>query len=129
MSNSVAPSKPKFLRDENVKRRLETFLKQQGFDIISKPKGLSNGKLAEFSKSEQRVFITNDWDFTDKFLYNKGTMFSIVWLKIPQDKPEELLSSFSKLLKEIKPEDFKGKLIILSEDKFEISPLVEIFTK
>ena len=50
-------------------------------------------------------------------------MFSIVWLRIPQSKPEALLSSFSKLLKEIKPEDFKGKFIILYEDRFEFSSL------
>ena len=121
MSNS-ASHLVKFLRDENVKKRLETFLKQKGVDIISKPKGLSNGKLAEFSKSEQRVLITNDWDFTDK-LYPKEKIFSVVFLRIPQDKPELLITEFSKLLKEIKPEDFKGKLITLYEDRFEISEL------
>ena len=112
----------KFLLDENVKRELLQFLKKD-FDVIFKPKGLSNGKLAEFSKSEQRVFVTSDWDFADKFLYNEETIFSIVWLRVPQDKAEELLNSFSKLLNEIKPKDFEGKFIILYEDKFEIKPL------
>ncbi len=114
MSNSVSPSKPKFLRDENVKRRLEVFLTQRGFDIISKPKGLSNGKLAEFSKSEQRVLVTNDEDFVE---FTKEEIFSVVWLKIPQDKPEALLKSFSILLKDkSKPGDFEGFLIELKED-------------
>jgi len=122
MSNSASHS-VKFLRDENVKRRLEIFLKQQRFDIISKPKGISNGKLAEFSRLEKRVFITNDWDFTYSSSYPKEKIFSVVWLRIPQDKPESLLREFSKLLKETKPEDFEGKIIILYEDRFIVKSL------
>ena len=113
----------KFLFDENVDRRLEIFLKQQGLDIIRKSKQLSNGRLSEFSKSEERIFVTNDWDFNDKFIYNKETIFSVVWLRIPQRKIESSKQSFSKLLNEVKPEEFKGKFIILYEDKLEISEL------
>ena len=119
---SLASKELKFLLDENVKNELLQFLKK-GFDVVFKPKGLSNGKLAELSKSEQRVFVTNDWDFTDKFLYSKETIFSIILLRILQDKPESLIEQFSKLIKEVKPEDFEGKFIILYEDKFEISSL------
>lgn len=119
MSSSASRS-IKFLRDENVKRRLEIFLKQQGIDIISKPSGLSNGKLAEFSKLEQRVLITNDWHFADSSKFPKEKIFSVVWLRIPQDSPELLITAFSKLLKEAKLEDFEGKLIILYKGRFEI---------
>ena len=123
MSN-LAFQSVKFLRDENVKIRLEVFLKKQGIDIISKPKGLANGRLAEFSKSERRVFITNDWDFTDKARYPKEKIFSVVWLRIPQDKPELLIKAFSKLLKEKPSEkDFEGNLIILYENDFKIEYL------
>ena len=111
-----------FWSDENVKKELLQFLKKD-FDVIFKPKRLDNGKLAEFSKSEQRIFVTNDWDFTNESSYNKETIFSIVWLRISQSKPETLLKEFSKLLKEIKPEEFKGKLITLYEDRFEVSKL------
>jgi len=44
-------------------------------------------------------------------------------LRIQQDKPESLLSSFSKLLKETKSEDFEGNFITLYEDKFTLEPL------
>ena len=120
LSSISQGTKPKFMLDENVKKELLQFLKN-GFDVIFKPKGLSNGRLAELSKSEQRVFVTNDWDFTESSLYNKETIFSVVWLRIPQDKPKELLNLFSKLLKDTK--DFKGKFITLHEDKFEIENL------
>ena len=113
---------PKFLLDENVKKELLHFLKKD-FDVIFKSKGLSNGELAKLSKSEQRIFVTNDWDFTDKFLYNRETIFSIIWIRIPQDKSEFLIKEFSKLLKETKPEDFVGKFITLYENRFEVSPI------
>ena len=132
MSLSTSQSKVKFLFDENVDNRLKRFLKQQGVDVILKPKGLSNGKLAEFSKSEQRVLITNDEDFIE---FTKEKIFSIVWLRIPQRKIKSLINSFSKLLKDkSKPVDFEGFLIELREDgKFKSSKIKSLkfipFTK
>ncbi|MBS3088840.1 DUF5615 family PIN-like protein [Candidatus Pacearchaeota archaeon] len=123
MPDSEQLSKPKFLFDENVDRRLEIFLKQQGLDIIRKSKQLSNGKLSEFSKSEKRIFVTNDSDFTDRLSYNEETIFSIVWLRISQRRIESSKQAFLKLVNETKPEDFEGNLITLYEDRFEISPL------
>ena len=122
MSLSTSPSKLKFLFDENVDERLKRFLKQKGVDVISKPKRLSNGKLAEFSKLEQRVLVTNDEDFIE---FNREKIFSVVWLRIPQRKIESLINSFSKLLKDkSKPDDFEGFFIELREDgKFKSSPI------
>ena len=107
--------------DENVKKELLKFLNSKRYDSISKPKGLLNGELAEFSKLEKRILVTNDEDFIG---FSKERIFSAVLLKLPQDKPESLLDTFSKLLKEIKPEDFEGKLIILKEGKFEVFPML-----
>ena len=121
MSLSTSQSKLKFLFDENVDERLKRFLVQQGVDVILKPKGLSNGKLAEFSKSEQRVLVTNDEDFVD---FTKDEIFSVVWLRIPQRNIQSLKDSFSKLLKDkSKPEDFIGLLITLKEGKIEMSKI------
>ncbi|MEK6952689.1 MAG: DUF5615 family PIN-like protein [Nanoarchaeota archaeon] len=118
---SLFQHKIKFLLDENVKKELLRFLSSEGYDVISKPKGISNGKLAEFSKSEKRVLVTNDEDFLE---FGKEKIFSVVLLRIPQEKPESLLRAFSKLLKEKSaPKDFEGSLITLSEERFEISPL------
>jgi predicted nuclease of predicted toxin-antitoxin system len=111
---------PKFLLDENVRRELLIFLKQQGFDVEFKPKDLSNGELAEFSKSEQRVLVTNDSDFSDTQRFSKDKIHSIVWLRIPSKSPL-LIKSLSKLINEIKSDEFKARLIILYEDKIEIS--------
>ena len=125
MSSLVLEKKLKFLLDENVKRELLGFLKQQGFDAVFKPKRLSNGTLAEFSKSEHRVLVTNDRHFTDSSKFPKEKIFSVVWLRIPQDKPKDFFKSFSKLLKDkSEPEDFEGFLVELMEDsEFELSPI------
>lgn len=117
MSLSTSQS-TKFLFDENVDERLKRFLKQQGVDVVSKPKKLANGKLTEFSKLEQRVLVTNDEDFLE---FAEDKIFSVVWLRIPQRKIEVSKREFSKLLKE-SPE-FEGNLIILKEEGFKVFPL------
>ena len=125
MSLSRSHSELKFLRDENVKRRLETFLISEGFDVTATLKRASDEEIAALSKSEKRILVTNDVHFTNPFLFPKDKIFSVVWLRIPQDKPEALLESFSILLKDkSKPEDFEGFLIELMEGgKFKSSPI------
>ena len=125
MSQSASPSSPKFLLDENVNKRLEKFLKSEGYNVIIAPEGFVNGRLAELSKSEKRVLVTNDADFTDPIIFSKGNIFSVVWLRIPQNKPESLLLSFSKLLeKKSKSTDFEGQSVTLNENEFKLSPIL-----
>ena len=125
MSLSRSHSELKFLRDENVKRRLEVFLISEGFDVTAALKRASDEEIATLSKSEKRILVTNDVHFTNPFLFSKDKIFSVVWLRIPQDKPEALLESFSILLKDkSKPKDFEGFLIELMESgKFKSSPI------
>lgn len=93
---------------------------------MTSPRGALNGKLAKLSKSEKRVFVTNDSDFTDPMLYTKEAIFSVILLRIPQGDTKALLKSFSSLLKErSKPEDFEGNIIVLKEEGFEVSRIGE----
>lgn len=127
MSPSASRSNLKFLLDENVKKRVGAFLRSRGFDAIEAPKGFANGKLAALSKSEKRVLVTNDADFADFTLYPKEKILSVVLLRIPQNKPESLLNSFSKLLgKKTGAEDFEGQLIVLKENGFGSSPIPSV---
>ena len=124
MSNSASPSSLKFLLDENVKLRLLSFLKAKGFDAIKAAKRSLDEKLALLSKLEQRIFVTGDSDFADSEQYPKERIFSVIWLRVPQDKPELLLKSFSNLLsKVLEPEDFEGNLITLYEEGFKVTPI------
>ncbi len=121
MSSSLSPPRLRFLLDENVHKRLGVFLKSGGFDVIFCPKGISNGELSAYSKSERRILVTNDSDLS---LVSKERVFSVIWLRIPQNESESLLKAFSNLLKEKnKLEDFEGKLIVLNKEEFEVSIL------
>ncbi len=64
--------------------------------------------------------VTNDQDFVD---YDEDTIFSLVWLRIPQDDANLLIKSFGKLLAEIGV--FLGKVVILEPNSWEDFPLAE----
>ncbi len=117
-------SKLRFLLDENVKKELLSFLKSNGHDAVLAPKGFVNGKLAEISLLEKRILVSNDRHFTNSALFPKEKIFSVIWLRTPQNRPDLLIESFSRLLREkSEVKDFKGNLIILKEEDFEVSPL------
>ena len=108
----------KFLLDENVRIELFNFLKQNGFDVTRAPKSAPDNKLQEISKRERRILITNDEDFIESTV---GEIFAVIWLKIPQNKPEVLLETVEKLTREIK--DFSERLFVLKSGCWDVLPL------
>ena len=121
MSNSASLSKLKFLLDENVKLKLQLFLKSKGCGVVKVPKKTSDNNIALISKSEDRILITNDSDFANAKYYPREKIFEVILLKIPQDQPHFLLNSFLELFSNISsPEDFKGKLVKLWRNKIEV---------
>lgn len=115
--SSLTP-KTKFLLDENVRIELFKFLQTRGLDAEFSPKGISDSQIASLSKKERKVLITNDADFAE---YSNDKVFAVVWLRIPQNDPQSLTSSFAKLIDELK--NFEGKLIILEKNKWTNFPL------
>lgn len=116
MSSSIP--KVRFLLDENVRKELFTLLKKMRIPTRVAPKGASDETLASISLKEKRVIVTNDGDFSE---HPKDTVFSIVWLRIPQNDPQSLLTMFDQLLKEC--DNFKGKLIVLKRNTWKDWPL------
>ena len=124
MPHSKSLSGPKFLLDENVNKRLARFLHIKGYFAIYAPMGVSNGRLAALSKQEELVLVTNDGDFANALRFSKEHIFSVIWLKLPQEKPESLLHAFDRLLKKIgSAGNFEGNTIVLTEEKIEIAPI------
>lgn len=111
---------PRFLLDENVHSGLFRFLKLQGFDVKLASRSATDSQLISISKKEKRVLVTNDEDFCH---YQKDEVFSVIWLRIPQNDPGALISSFKKLLSEFK--DFWGRLVVLSVGGWRDYPLGE----
>src|SRR3989344_1125156 len=106
--------KPKFLLDENVHSELQKFLKSESYSVKIGPKGTIDSEIAALSKKEKLILITNDSDFSK---YSENQLFSLVWLRLPQNKPDELVKSFKKLLKE--NQKWQGKTITLSPSSWE----------
>lgn len=70
------------------------------------------------------MLVTNDSDLIDPVLYSKERVFCVVWLRVPQNRPRSLIGAFSLLLKDMGREgEFEGKLIVLYEGRFDVSPL------
>jgi len=107
-----------FLLDENVRKELFPLLQNLGFSARIAPKGASDETIAQISIKENRVLVTNDEDFSE---YPKSTVFSVVWLRIPQNDPQSLLVMFNKLLREC--HDFNGRLIVLEKNIWKDWPL------
>lgn len=110
--------KARFLLDENVRVELAKFLKAKNFDVKLAPKTASDATLSLISKKEKRILVTNDQDFID---CDKDTVFSLVWLIIPQNDPKTLTVSFQKLLSEFN--NFRGRLVVLEAGKWQDFPL------
>ena len=113
---------PRFLLDENVRTGLAQFLKANGFDVASASKSAPDSQLAEISKKEQRILITNDSDFEE---YTRNQIHAVILLKIPQNDEESLVSSFKRLI--TKNENLLGKLVVLKKDGEDVFPLAVEF--
>lgn len=118
--SSSTPS-PKFLLDENVKRKLLQFLTAGGFDVKIPPKESTDLEVAKISNKENRVLVTNDEDF---IYYASDQINAVIWLRVPQADSESLVISFDKMLKKIKT--FSGKLIVLYKDRWDEFPLGDL---
>ena len=110
----------KFLLDENIQHTLLRFLKERTIDVTVVPKSATDAKVALISKNESRVLVTNDEDFV---YYTKDKVFSVIWIRIPQNNVVALRTSFQKLVEKVR--QFSGKLLVLRENDWEESPLGE----
>ena len=110
---SLSVSKLRFIIDENVRSELYVFLKEFS-DVKLAPKGSPDKKIADISKSEKRILVTNDKDFSDSKLYS-NKLYSVIILKIPQAESSLLLQLFSEHVLKYPFSSFKGKLFELQK--------------
>ncbi|MDP2600194.1 MAG: DUF5615 family PIN-like protein [Deltaproteobacteria bacterium] len=104
------------LIDENVHVKVISWLKEKGCDVLRVPSGTKNGNVIKLAQNESRVLMTNDTNFSNRFLYPPKQFHGIIILKIHPPKLENLLSALQKLLKEFPELDLRGKLVILEEE-------------
>ena len=113
-------NKPKLISDENIPIKLTELLKEDGFDTRKIPFSSTDKQLSTIAKEESRVILTFDKHFINKKLFPPKEHPGIIFIDIHPPKIDKIFLSLSKLFKEIKSTEFKGKLFILSSFGFRI---------
>ena len=111
-------SDTKFMLDENIPKLLKRFLESRGHSAEYAPKGTKNSKLASLALEKRRVLVSRDDDFLNPVLFPPRQFPGIIVFTIHPPKTEKLIRGMELLLSEVN--EFKGRLIVVSEVGFEI---------
>ena len=118
------PNRVKFVADECVGLPTIALLRKLGYSIVTAEeanlRGKSDFEILKWAIKEKRILITEDMDFGSILLYPPKLHHDIILLRFRHRLEEEIHAILSKLLKELKPADFKETLIIVDADKYRI---------
>ena len=95
----------KFIVDAQLPRKLSDFLNEKGYDCIHtldlpKRNATSDEEISVLSISEQRIVISKDSDFYNRFL-TKLEPFKLLQISTGNIKIEELISLIEKNIEKI----------------------------
>jgi len=114
----------RFLTDENIPPALAEFLRQRGFDVkevrgigIS---GISDARIIELARGEERVLVTFDRHFGNLLLYPVDTHFGIIRIRIHPSLLSDLIQSLEHFLIEFDLATMKGTLIVLEKEGYRV---------
>lgn len=111
----------RFLLDEKIHQGLVPVLRELGHDIVVCPKGIANGDLLKMAVFEGRILFTHDTDFSKKPLASGHP--GVVLVRISTRRFELFRKAVLELLKTRSSHDrYVGMLVLLWEDKIEVSP-------
>ena len=105
---------------ENIPIKLDSILSAKGWDVQRVPSGMSDEEIADLSKREKRVIITQDKHFADIRVYAPKDFCGIVRLRFSPPLIPDIASSLEKLFSTFPPQEISGKLIVLRKDKIQI---------
>jgi predicted nuclease of predicted toxin-antitoxin system len=117
----------KFLVDENVGKTVIEFLRSKGFDVKSASEFFPSRDdifLMEKAYEERRIIITNDKDFGYLFFKSNLPALSIILLRFTDESPELKTKAIEALLN-LPKDKLLHHLIVVSDDKIRIRPLVK----
>ncbi len=112
----------KILADENIPKKILNLLEESRLDIKRVSKGANDQSIAELAKSENRVILTFDRDFGNILLFPPEQYSGIIFIRIRPPLIISVFSALSNLFKLVKPEEFNGKLFVLSTHGFRMYP-------
>jgi len=114
-------NKYNFLLDENVSKRLKTFLKDRGHYVKTvqdlNKRSIKNNDLLKLSRETKDILITYDKDFIYK-KYQKEDYLIIIDIHPLID--DNVIPAFEKLLKNLSVSDMKDNILILYENNYKL---------
>ena len=119
---SPSQTRPRLLSDENISKAVVESLKREGFDVARCPSGASDSEVASLALSEKRVLVTFDRHFGNIFLFPPKQYGGIVLIRINPSLRNVVMSTLLKLLIDVKPSEFEGRLFVLSASGFRRYP-------
>jgi len=114
----------KFLADECIYVATVKLLRDLGYDVISIKElnlsSLSDEKVLELAKKENRLLITFDQEFGNIFKFPLGTYPGIIIIKVKPQTIENTNSVLQKFLKKTSLEIISKALVIIDKRKTRI---------
>lgn len=110
----------KMFANENLFEPIIKYLRSIGHDVLSLREaglsGISDDEVYQLACKEKHVIITMDKDFTRMFRFSPKPCGGIIVVKLYRRTIDETLSLFKKFFKEIKEEDIKNNLVIITPE-------------
>ena len=110
--------------DENTTVELVPFLTNLGHDVhTTRDEGLTGKPDADIwsaAQSEQRLFITQDMDFSDLRKYLPGTHQGILLLRLQLPSQQSIVARVTELFSKEDAETWIGCLIVATETRVRV---------
>jgi predicted nuclease of predicted toxin-antitoxin system len=114
----------KMYANENLFSPIIDYLRGLGHDVLSVREaghsGASDDEVYQLACNEKRVIITMDRDFSRMFRFSPKLCGGIIVVKIYRRTLSDTLNIFEKLFREIKEEDIRENLVVLTPEEVRI---------
>lgn len=114
----------KFLADENISASLVKTLRASGFDVkdIKEQKlfGISDRRVLDLAKSENRIILTHDKDFLNLTKQVPFGHTGIIILRFVNQNPKSVTERFIAVIKSEHATKFGKSLVIITDNSIEI---------
>ena len=113
----------RWLLDENLASPgLTQFLRLRNEDVRVAPSGMANSRLAALAKEDGRVLLTHDKGFANIVAYPPDQYAGIVRINIHPPRLELVTEALTKLLVQVDPTIFRGRLVTVDTGGFRLYP-------
>ena len=110
----------KFLIDEDVPVKLLGFLSSRGHDAIRAASSTPDPELAKFAKTESRILVTLDKDFSNTRMF-PPSQFNIVHIRLHPPFADPIIEAFKKLSNALPPAGWRGLTVLLETGHISVS--------